>query len=812
VEKKLNKDDEKSKEMEEVMNYASQTYEKTDQLSATPQLKDIKDLTKASASCSYSTSNMICTSNSSASSVPSDETSQDKRSSSKEASEVAYKHNIDPIENNDFNCRVMEKVSLISGVETYVKTPSVSLSSQSFDALPTAKDVLERKTPSPSPTPSLDSLDYLKAPHFLPLGHGNLDTSKLGSTRDDYAPLEESVPSETEPDGHNLNGTKNEDESGLTLPPIKIKNGPLNEELRLDSPKEIEAVQESRASLDRNSKEKAANSDSLTPDHIFGSSKPNYASKPPSSIVIEDQSIENCNSLQRRKSEEKGRASDEGYGDDEHSRFEGDRVFRNESSSNYEDNEEKSRSRSDIGEESEMTRERSDNYEDIEEEFRSRSDRGEESEVTRDRSNYEDNEEESRSRSNMGEESEVTRGRSDETNSIAASSSGPMWREACKLAETEEAAFEREEHLRDSKYNKVSQSPTAKSMQKMAEQIEQRVNLRKKKAQISQSLLARTRSRADVDTLVPTAISSSLFRATGDKDPVTNTTEESHGIVNSRSLRETQNMSHIGDEGPLGFAPKIVRKRTKVVQLLVIGLLGIIGGFFGGVYALSTCNFASADVEVGNNNFFRLHFGMWKYSPLDSVFQGYSYCYQYDDEYTADAPMQARIVAVTALISGSASLSVLWIYLILGVTKEFYWKNAVRLSVLAGFCQASTALFFRGNICQRNSCVLGPGAIISLITTIVWFIVAYEMHHNAPMSAMLPNLSGKLSGKTTAQFFSIEMPEWRTNFKSIWNQLPFQNKEMDIIAPISFHYSQSDVSFYSSSESSYQPPKINNIL
>merc|ERR1712048_378583 len=146
-------------------------------------------------------------------------------------------------------------------------------------------------------------------------------------------------------------------------------------------------------------------------------------------------------------------------------------------------------------------------------------------------------------------------------------------------------------------------------------------------------------------------------------------------------------MSQIGDEGALILTPKIARKRTKVVQLLVIGLLGIIGGFFGSIFTLYTCNFASADVEVGNNNFFRLHFGMWKYSPLDSVFQGYSYCYPYDDQYTADAPVPARIVAVVALMSGSASLSVLWIYLILGVTKEFYWKNAVRLLMLAGSCQ-----------------------------------------------------------------------------------------------------------------------------
>jgi len=240
-----------------------------------------------------------------------------------------------------------------------------------------------------------------------------------------------------------------------------------------------------------------------------------------------------------------------------------------------------------------------------------------------------------------------------------------------------------------------------------------------KKTQISQSLLARTRSRADVDA--GAAIPTSLLK-----------------VVDHRSKTESK------DDETLFLTLNLARKRTKVVQLLIFGLIGIIGGFFGSIFVQFSCNFASALVTVGQyDNSFKIHLGLWKYTPIDSVFQGYSYCWPYDESYTSSAPTLARISGLFALVSGSFSLAVLWVYLVLGITNEFFWSTAVKVLILTGVCQILTFTFFIDNICSEDICFLGPGAIISSISTIVWFLLAYEMYRNAPVSAILPSLPTK---------------------------------------------------------------------
>lgn len=42
-------------------------------------------------------------------------------------------------------------------------------------------------------------------------------------------------------------------------------------------------------------------------------------------------------------------------------------------------------------------------------------------------------------------------------------------------------------------------------------------------------------------------------------------------------------------------------------------------------------------------------------------------------------------------------------------------------------------VFFAGSICRRNSCSVGPGAAISILSTLTWFVLAFEMHYNTPI-------------------------------------------------------------------------------
>lgn len=176
----------------------------------------------------------------------------------------------------------------------------------------------------------------------------------------------------------------------------------------------------------------------------------------------------------------------------------------------------------------------------------------------------------------------------------------------------------------------------------------------------------------------------------------------------------------------------------------MFGLLGIVLGFLGSFYVQSTCNFGSAEVTVGQNQEpFELHFGLWKYSPIDSAFEGYSYCSKYDENYTNDAPHLARLFAGLALLAGSFSLFVLWFYLIFGIATQNSWVAAVRVCALAGIFQALTLLFFRGDVCLRNTCALGPGAIVSIVSAAMWFVLGFELHYNMPMSAMIQGLSNR---------------------------------------------------------------------
>jgi hypothetical protein len=177
-------------------------------------------------------------------------------------------------------------------------------------------------------------------------------------------------------------------------------------------------------------------------------------------------------------------------------------------------------------------------------------------------------------------------------------------------------------------------------------------------------------------------------------------------------------------------------KRVRVAQLLLIGLVGILFGWLGNFFVNSSCYFASAPVTVGQNgDVFALHFGLWNFSPVDSALNGYKYCYPYSGNRSNDAPIGSRVFNLLALILGTYSLVVLWCYLITGRALSIFWRIAVFSSMLAGILQFLTLSFFFGNVCHNSKCVLGPAAIISIITAIAWIILGAELFYNCPLSA-----------------------------------------------------------------------------
>lgn len=195
-------------------------------------------------------------------------------------------------------------------------------------------------------------------------------------------------------------------------------------------------------------------------------------------------------------------------------------------------------------------------------------------------------------------------------------------------------------------------------------------------------------------------------------------------------------MVTLGDnDGSFILGAALAKKRVRVVQLLLIGLVGLLLGLLGNFFVSTSCHFATVNIMVGQNDKeFEFHFGLWKYSPIESVFQGYPYCFKYDQNYANEAPIVARVTNIVALAAGLISISILWLYLIFGSTTKRRWKWAVRIAVVAGLVQLSTLYFFLGNVCQEYTCQFGPGAYLTVFTAVVWFVLACEMHYHMPVA------------------------------------------------------------------------------
>lgn len=135
---------------------------------------------------------------------------------------------------------------------------------------------------------------------------------------------------------------------------------------------------------------------------------------------------------------------------------------------------------------------------------------------------------------------------------------------------------------------------------------------------------------------------------------------------------------------------------------------------------------------------FDLHYGLWKYTPVDSAFQGYSYCSNYDDQYITSSPVVPRIAGLAGLLFGTLPLITIWTYISFSVVSDACWTSSMWMLLLGCMCQAGTFLIFLLRSCRDNECGMGPGAWASVISTLAWLILAIEMKLNSPLCAHIP--------------------------------------------------------------------------
>ena len=262
----------------------------------------------------------------------------------------------------------------------------------------------------------------------------------------------------------------------------------------------------------------------------------------------------------------------------------------------------------------------------------------------------------------------------------------------------------------------------------------------------------------------------------------------------------------------------LARKRVRVVQLLIVGLLGLLIGLLGSFYVQSSCHLVSAYMEVGeySNQVFDLHYGLWRYSPMDSAFQGYSYCYLYSNNVASDAPYFPRYVTLTALFAGAFALGVLWYYLIFGRAIQIYWRVAVGISAYAGVAQLGSLFMFSGDVCQRNNCTMGPAGFLSIISSIVWFILSFEMQYNMPMSACMADIASPKHQGPGVLVATLEMSDFQDGAKAYVRRItrgevedrkvPSLNQiQRDNANPIGEAMLERDI-FSIQNKGSYQPP------
>ena len=178
------------------------------------------------------------------------------------------------------------------------------------------------------------------------------------------------------------------------------------------------------------------------------------------------------------------------------------------------------------------------------------------------------------------------------------------------------------------------------------------------------------------------------------------------------------------------------QKRVRAVQLLLVGLLGLILGWLGNFFVGTSCHFVNVPVRAGNGGNFALHFGLWSYSPADSAMSGYSYCYPYSGSHDNDVPLVSRIANIVALVFGTYSLVVLWWYLVTGQANRTMWSIGVWTALLAAVAQMTTLFFFFDTLCQERTCSWGPASFLAIATSVAWIVLGFELYYQAPENKM----------------------------------------------------------------------------
>ena len=177
------------------------------------------------------------------------------------------------------------------------------------------------------------------------------------------------------------------------------------------------------------------------------------------------------------------------------------------------------------------------------------------------------------------------------------------------------------------------------------------------------------------------------------------------------------------------------QKRVKAVQLLFVGVLGLMLAALGNFLIGTSCHYVSVPVQAGQyQESFPLHFGLWKYSPADSAMSGYSYCYPYNGSHDDEAPVVSRIANIVALVLGTYTLVVLWFYLITGKANRTLWGLGVWTALLAAAAHMTTLYFFFDTLCQTRQCSWGPASFLTVGTSVAWIILAFELHYQGPLN------------------------------------------------------------------------------
>ena len=260
---------------------------------------------------------------------------------------------------------------------------------------------------------------------------------------------------------------------------------------------------------------------------------------------------------------------------------------------------------------------------------------------------------------------------------------------------------------------------------------------RKQNPFLGESIYERLQSRAQPDAVLEE-------RAPTDQEAL-DTTKAT--ISTETSLYSQHHHQLDSDDCALLSRTALAQKRVKVLQLLILGWLGLLFGWLATFFSGTLCSFATA--SYNNNHQLQLQFGLWKYTPVDSVVMGSDYCVgysslssrnAYDDNSDDDAPLLARLLNVAALSLGTLSLIVVWLYLIVGWFRSRLWLYGIWASWLSASCQLASVISFYAvtSACRSNStCHLGLGASLALVSTLAWAVFGWEMLYNTPGPIMM---------------------------------------------------------------------------